>query len=62
MYVYYLLGLGGPVGAPADEDDPAPAAEQPAAELPRPARDPGAGCPRRRPPRCCRWRDAGLRA
>ena len=65
MYVHFLLGLGGWVGAP-EEEDGVEAAAGPARSAdadPRPPRDARAGCPSGRPAhRCCRWRAHGLPA
>ena len=61
MYVHYLLGLGGWVGAPDDEDAASPEAASPPGAHAQPAREPRPGCPPARPAhRCCR-RAPGLR-
>ncbi len=64
MYVHYLLGLGGWVGAPDDDEAPPAAnAANPPVDLAQPAREPRPGCAwARRAHRCCRWRAHGLRA
>lgn len=64
MYVHYLLGLGGWVGAAPDEDETStPEAEKPAAALPQAAGEPRPGCFAGRPAhRCCWRRPSGLRA
>lgn len=63
MYVHYLLGLGGWVGAPDDEDAAPTEAAGPPASVPRATREPRPGC-RSGPPahRCCRRTPPGLRA
>lgn len=59
MYVHYLLGLGGWVGAPDEDDEPAAAeAANSPVDLAQPAREPRPGCAwARRAHRCC-WRRA----
>jgi hypothetical protein len=59
MYVHYLLGLGGWVGAPDDDEAPPLAAvANPPVDLAQPAREPRPGCAwARRARRCC-WRGA----
>ncbi len=63
MYVHYLLGLGGWVGAPDDDEaPPATKAASPPGDQAQPAREPRPGCAwGRRAHRCC-WRAHGLRA
>ncbi len=62
MYVHFLLGLGGWVGAPDDAESADAEAANPPADLPQPAREPRPGCfSGRAPHRCCRWRTPGLR-
>ena len=61
MYVYYLLGLGGWVGAP-EEDTAPPPAEAPRAHQ-RPHAEPRPACPGRRAAHPGCWKRAsGLRA
>ncbi|HEU0078027.1 MAG TPA: hypothetical protein VFQ76_10290 [Longimicrobiaceae bacterium] len=65
MYVHYLLGLGGWVGASPDEDEEAapPTAAGPPAASAQPALEPRTGCRSGRPAhRCCRRRAPGLRS
>lgn len=61
MYVHYLLGLGGWVGAAPDEDEEAAplAAAGPPAGSRQPAPEPRSGCPAHH---CCRRRAHGLRS
>ncbi len=56
MYVHFLLGLGGWVGAPDDEDAASGEAAVPPADVPRAAREPRSWCRSGPPAHRCRRR------